>query len=95
MVLALTFVAVFFLTDKGTITSISVAVGGFVNMISSFLALYIANQSNYRIAYSSKYGTGEAFRNTYKACCAIGFGVSSFVTLCKCLTIKAWPSSSM
>jgi Na+/H+-translocating membrane pyrophosphatase len=86
------FVAVFFLTDKGPTTSISVLVGGVVNMISSFLALYIATQSNYRIAYSSKYGTGETFRNTYKACCAIGFGVSSFITLCKYGDIQAWPS---
>jgi Na+/H+-translocating membrane pyrophosphatase len=75
-------------TEKGLTTSIAVLIGGLVNMISSYLALFIATQSNYRIAFSAKYGTGEAFRTTYKACCAIGFGVCSFITLGKYYLIK-------
>lgn len=87
VVLIVMFVVVWFATEKGLTTAIALLTGGFMNMISSFLALFIATQSNYRIAYSSKFGTGEAFQTTYKACCAIGFGVCSFVTLCKQSTI--------
>lgn len=79
--LVLVFVAVWLGTEKGLTTAIALLVGGFMNMISSLLALIIATQSNYRIAYSAKYGTGEAFRTLYKACCAVGFGVCSFSTL--------------
>lgn len=52
-------------------------------MIVTLLSLIIANQSNYRIAYSAKFGTGEVFRTIHKASCAIGFGVCSISVLGK------------
>ncbi len=88
VILIVMFVVVWFATEKGLTTAIALLTGGFMNMISSFLALFIATQSNYRIAYSAKFGTGEAFQTTYKACCAIGFGVSSFVILCNLSIIQ-------
>lgn len=83
LTLVLVFVTVWLASEKGLATAISVLVGGIMNLISSLIALIIATQSNYRVAYSAKYGTGEAFRTLYKACCAIGFGVCSFSTLGK------------
>jgi len=75
--LVIVFLLVWFLTEKGLTTAISLLTGGFINMLSLFLANMIATQSSYRIAYCSRFDTGAVFRTTYKACCAIGFGVSS------------------
>lgn len=50
-------------------------------MLSLFMANLIATQSSYRIAYCSRFDTGAVFRTAYKACCAIGFGVSSLSLL--------------
>jgi Na+/H+-translocating membrane pyrophosphatase len=83
VVLVVFFVMTWFLTEQGLATAIALLAGGLVNMLTSLLALYIAMQSNYRIAYSAKFGTGAAFRTAYKACCAISFGVSSFSLLGK------------
>lgn len=58
VILVIIFVLVWFLTEKGLTTAIALLVGGLMNMVSSLLALIIATQSNYRVAYSAKYGTG-------------------------------------
>lgn len=81
VLLVITFLLVWFLTEKGLTTAISLLVGGFINMLSLFMANLIATQSSYRIAYCSRFDTGAVFRTAYKACCAIGFGVSSLSLL--------------
>ncbi len=77
IILLVTFLLVWFLTEKGLTTAISLLIGGFINMLSLFLSNMIATQSGYRIAYCSRFDTGAVFRTAYKASCAIGFGVSS------------------
>ncbi len=81
VIIVVTFLLVWFLTEKGLATAISLLTGGLVNMLSLFMANLIATQSGYRIAYCSRFDTGAVFRTAYKACCAIGFGVSSLSLL--------------
>jgi len=81
VILVVTFLLVWFLTEKGLATAISLLTGGFINMLSLFMANMISTQSSYRIAYCSRFDTGAVFRTAYKACCAIGFGVSSLSLL--------------
>ena len=81
VILVVTFLLVWFLTEKGLTTAISLLTGGFINMLSLFMVNLISTQSSYRIAYCSRFDTGAVFRTAYKACCAIGFGVSSLSLL--------------
>jgi Na+/H+-translocating membrane pyrophosphatase len=75
--LVLAALPVWLLTEKGLTTAVALLLGGLVNMISSLIALVVATQSNFRVAYCARFGTGAAFRTAYKASCAIGFGVTS------------------
>ncbi len=82
-ILVVVFPGVWFLTEKGLTTAVALLAGGVVNMLLTLISLIIGNLSNYRIAYSAKFGTGEAFRIIHKASCAIGFGVCSISLLGK------------
>lgn len=89
-VLIAVFLLVWFLTEKGLNTAVALLIGGIINMLSSLLALVIATQSNYRIAYCSRFGTGAAFSSIYKASCSIGFGVCSVSLLGTSPLMQVW-----
>jgi Na+/H+-translocating membrane pyrophosphatase len=79
----LTFVLVLFLSEQKWLTAMAYFVGAFVSMVCGVVGVIVGTQSNYRVAYCSRFGLAPTFQIAYQASCSIGFGLVSFALLCK------------
>jgi len=74
---------IFFAVDEYSkiYTTVSFLIGGFTSIISGYISMKIAVNSNYRVSYSARNSLAEAFRVAFGAGASMGFSLVSIALL--------------